>query len=193
MDLTAISMWYVIKQVTESLQPAKIKISIRISITTDFFRVLSSVRCIFYNQTRHTEVRIRQPGCPQQDEFQLLTLVSQQSIKKVSQFTPTANILDRCVTQIINIGGTCNLHFQLSKYLVVLFVHIIYALCFMYQNWMAYEQFLPSSWKAGTFSKIKFSKYEIPSALENYALCKVSTFPCSNALIKYFSFQYAIT
>lgn len=69
MDLTAISMWYVIKQVTESLQPAKIKISIRISITTDFFRVLSSVRCIFYNQTRHTEVRIRQPGCPQQDEF----------------------------------------------------------------------------------------------------------------------------
>ena len=47
MDLTAISMWYVINQVTESLRPAKIKISIRISTTTDFFRA-----------TRHTEVRI---------------------------------------------------------------------------------------------------------------------------------------
>ena len=46
MDLTAISLWYVIKEVTESLQPAKIKISIRISATTDFFRA-----------TRHTEVR----------------------------------------------------------------------------------------------------------------------------------------
>ena len=62
MDLTAISMWYVTKKkkkkLTESLQPAKITISIRISTTTDFFRVLSSVRCIFYDHTRHTEVRI---------------------------------------------------------------------------------------------------------------------------------------
>ena len=46
------------KKLTESLQPAKITISIRISTTTDFFRVLSSVRCIFYDHTRHTEVRI---------------------------------------------------------------------------------------------------------------------------------------
>ena len=69
MDLTAISLWYVIKEVTESLQPAKIKISTRFSGTTDLFRVLSSVRCIFYNHTRHTDhkVRILQPGCSEQD------------------------------------------------------------------------------------------------------------------------------
>ncbi|XP_015775424.1 PREDICTED: uncharacterized protein LOC107353601 [Acropora digitifera] len=43
-------------------------------------------------------------------------------------------------------------------------------------NWMAYEQFLPSPWKARMFSKILFSKYEIPSAHENYALCKTINF-----------------
>ena len=45
---------------------------------------------------------------------------------------------------------------------------------------MAYEQSLPSPWKAKTFSKILFSKYEIPTSQNNYALCKVSIFQCSS-------------
>ncbi|XP_015771384.1 PREDICTED: uncharacterized protein LOC107349712 [Acropora digitifera] len=46
----------------------------------------------------------------------------------------------------------------------------------LYVNWMAYEQVLPSPWKARTFSKILFSKYEIPTAQNNYALCKTINF-----------------
>ena len=54
MDLTLISMWYVIKHVTERLQPAKIKIFIRVPTATDFFRVLLSVLGIFYNHTKYS-------------------------------------------------------------------------------------------------------------------------------------------
>ncbi|KAL9963348.1 hypothetical protein ACROYT_G032545 [Oculina patagonica] len=42
-------------------------------------------------------------------------------------------------------------------------------------NWMAYEMY-PSAWKAKESSKIVFSKNELPTAENNYALCKNVSF-----------------
>ncbi|XP_068735671.1 uncharacterized protein [Montipora capricornis] len=42
-------------------------------------------------------------------------------------------------------------------------------------NWMAYEHY-PTLWKVKESSKILFSKYEIPLAQDNYALCKIINF-----------------
>lgn len=51
----------------------------------------------------------------------------------------------------------------------------IFCWVFDHQNWMAYERY-PSAWKAKESSAIFFSENELPSAENNYALCKVSIY-----------------
>lgn len=49
---------------------------------------------------------------------------------------------------------------------------MLYIFDFIHQNWMAFERY-PPSWKAKESSEIVFSEKEVPTAQNNYSLCKV--------------------
>ena len=49
-------------------------------------------------------------------------------------------------------------------------------ICFILQNWMAYQNSSPSSWKAQMLSKVSIFDHEIPTAQSSYGLCKVSIY-----------------
>lgn len=56
---------------------------------------------------------------------------------------------------------------------------IVNFLDFVHQSWMAFERY-PSSWEAKESSEIDFSEKEVPTAKNNYSLCKVRIHIFSN-------------